>query len=165
MIDAFAGVTLIDDNAGAVIVPPVPDRLMPSPAPEPPAALLIAIFVLFTPAASETLTVAIVPFGIRSVFIPETTQEYAPEAAAQLSVLAAPVVAAPGLAEMDSTDPAGYVNVHCTVVGALPEDDAKLRFSGVVPGIKVKESICPKTGNDDATTTIAITRTKPKHLE
>ena len=73
--EALAGVTAMETNIGAVSVLPVPDMLMPSPAPEPAATLLIAIAALLTPAASEILTRATVPFEIALEFMPQTKHE------------------------------------------------------------------------------------------
>jgi hypothetical protein len=102
-IEPLAGVTAIDFNTGAVTAPPVPDTLIPSPVLEPAAVLPIAIDVLLTPAANETFKTATAPFEIVPAFMPETTQEYAPAAEEQLSVLEAFVAAAPALAEMETT--------------------------------------------------------------
>jgi len=133
---------------------------MPSPVVEPATTLVIPIDAPVAPAAKETLTAATTPFAIVVAFIPEITQEYAPEAEKQLSVLEAPVVAAPALAEMEATALAGYVRVHSKVAGALPVGDARFTFSVVpppVPAPNVSESTCPKAGNDDAIKAIAIT--------
>jgi hypothetical protein len=140
-----------------VTVPPVPDMLMPFPKPEEEEMLLIAIGVLVTPAISETFTTARTPFEIVPAFMPEIRQEYAPTLERQLSVLAALAAAGPTL-------PAGYVRVHWTAAGSLPDGDVKFRFSEAVPPttmpeLRDKESVCPKAGySDDASKAIKIKR-------
>jgi len=167
-IEALAGVTAIDASAGAPTVLPAPDATMASPALEPATTLLIPIDALLTPATKVTLTTATTPFAIVLAFIPETKQEYAPDAEKQVSVLEALVVAAPALAEMEVTELAENVRVHCKVDGWLPDGDAKFTFSVVpppVPGPRVSESTCPKAGSDDAIKAIAITGITPAPLK
>jgi hypothetical protein len=96
--------------------------------------------------------------------MPEIRQEYAPTLERQLSVLAALAAAGPALAEMEATLPAGYVRVHWTAAGSLPDGDVKFRFSEAVPPttmpeLRDKESVCPKAGySDDASKAIKIKR-------
>jgi hypothetical protein len=65
--------------------------------------LLTAIAVVAAPAAMVRFTTATVPFEIVPAFIPEATQAYVPELAAQVNVLLAAVRAAPALMEMETT--------------------------------------------------------------
>jgi hypothetical protein len=57
-------------------------------------------------------TTAAVPLEMVPAFIPEATQVYVPEPAAQLNVLLAAVRAAPELTEMETTLVGGLVSVH-----------------------------------------------------
>lgn len=146
-----------------VTTPPVPDTLIPCPALEAAAVLLIAIGVLLTPAAGATFTTAKTPLEIVLAFMPDIRQEYVPEPAKQLNVLEAFVAAAPALAETVTRLLAGYVRVHSTAAGWLPDGNVKVRFRDAIPPVPTapeardRESTCPEAGYSDANMTIAIT--------
>ena len=74
-----------------------------SPAAEDATVLLTPIAVVATPTAIVRFTTATVPFEMVPAFIPEATQLYVPELAAQVNVLLAAVRAAPALWEIETT--------------------------------------------------------------
>jgi hypothetical protein len=105
-----AGPVTVD--AGPVTVPPVARVANDWPEFDAAATFPIAIDVLVTPAASVRFTIATVPFWTALLFMPHAKQVYVPKPAVQLSVLEALVADGPAVAEIDTTLPAGYVNVH-----------------------------------------------------
>jgi len=99
-------------HAPPVTVPPVVESGMASPAAEDATLLLTPIAVVAAPTAMVRFTTAAVPLEMVPAFIPEATQVYVPEPAAQLNVLLAAVRAAPELTEMETTLVGGLVSVH-----------------------------------------------------
>ena len=90
-------------HAPPVTVPLVAESGMAVPAGEAATGLLTPIGVVIAPTAMVRFTTATVPFEMMPAFIPEATQLYVPELAAQLNVLLAAVRAAPALTEMETT--------------------------------------------------------------
>jgi len=104
--------------------------------------------VVVAPTAMVRFTTATVPFEMVPPFEPDTIQLYVPAPPEQLSVCVALLNAAPAVAEMETTLAVGYVSVHCSADGALPEADASTKFRGTVPFAaavpedRVNESVC-----------------------
>ncbi len=90
-------------HAPPVTVPPVAERGMAVPAAEAATVLLTPIAVVATPTAMVRFTTATVPLEMVPALIPEATQLYVPELAAQVNVLLAAVRAAPALWEIETT--------------------------------------------------------------
>ena len=86
-----------------VTIPPVAETGIAVAAGDAAKVLPMAIAVVVAPTAMVRFTTATVPFEITPAFIPEATQAYVPELAAQLNVLLAAVRAAPALTEMETT--------------------------------------------------------------
>ena len=104
--------------------------------------------VVVTPTAMVRFTTATTPLEMMSEFDPDTIQLYVPALPEQLMVLDALVDAAPAVAEMETTLAVGYVNVHWSDAGSLPEGDVNVKFRGTVPFAaavpddRVNESVC-----------------------
>jgi hypothetical protein len=60
-------------------------------------------------------------------------QVYVPEPLTHARDLPAPVIADPALAEMEVTFAAGYVKLHWTAAGSLPDGEVRFRFRDKVP--------------------------------
>ena len=86
-----------------------------------------------TPTAMVRFTTATAPFEIVPSFEPDTIQLYVPALPKQLSVCEALLNAAPAVAEMETTLVVGYVNVHCSDAGSLPEGEVNVKFRETVP--------------------------------
>jgi hypothetical protein len=77
VLPALVTVEGVQDNelrdgavAPPVTVPPVAETVIALPVPEDPAALVIPIDVLVTPADIVKFTIATAPFGMMAVFMP-----------------------------------------------------------------------------------------------
>lgn len=101
-----------------------------------------------TPTAMVRFTTATAPFEIVPSFEPDTIQLYVPALPKQLSVCEALLNAAPAVAEMETTLVVGYVNVHCSDAGSLPEGEVNVKFretvpfAAAVPDDRANESVC-----------------------
>jgi hypothetical protein len=104
--------------------------------------------VVVTPTAMVRFSTATVPFEMIPEVEPDRTQLYVPALPEQLTVFEALVDAAPAVAEMETTLAAGYVNVHCSDAGSLPEGEVNVKFSetvpfaAAVPEDRANESVC-----------------------
>jgi hypothetical protein len=116
--------------------------------------------VLLTPGAMIRFTTPTAPFEIIVAFIADARQVNVPKPETQLNVLPALIAAIPAIAEMETTLLGGYVTVHWTAAGSLPDSDIRFRlsetvpFDAAVPDDSVKESVCPKHGRNKRTNII-----------
>lgn len=76
----------------------------------------------------------------------------------------APVAAAPATAEIEATLAAGYVSVHCTAAGSLPDGEVRVRLSETAPFVAAvpedsdNASVCPKQLKVDSKKAVANER-------
>ncbi len=142
-----AAVPPVPPVPAAPAVPPVPDTETNVPARDAPTLLLSPTATEAAPEAADKFTVATTPFEMMFEFMPYAMQVYAPEAGAQDKVFPALVSAGPGMAEIEATDAAGYVNVHWMAAGSPPDGEASVNASDAPPPVSApddndKEIIC-----------------------
>jgi hypothetical protein len=124
---------LTPGRAPAVTTPPVAVTAVALPDGRDATALTSPIAVVVALGATVIFKTATVPFEMMVLFTPYATQVREPAAAAQLSDFPAAVAAGPGLAEIASTFPAGYIKVHSTAAGSFPAAEISAKFSDADP--------------------------------
>jgi hypothetical protein len=140
----------------AVAVPPVPATAAPVPfsrrlLPEGDAAMPLArpMATEEVPDVADKFTVPTTPFEMMFELRPEAMQVYAPEAGAQDNAFPAFVSAGPAATEIEATDAGGYVSVHWTAAGPLPDGELSVNDSDAAPPVNApddndREPLCAR---------------------
>jgi hypothetical protein len=111
---------------------PVTVAVVPSPFAPPTPELPIATEEPLTVCASVAFTTPTTPLGMELELLPEATHLTEPLAVAQVIVFPAELNAAPAVTLREAM-PLGYVSVHCSAAGAVPDGVFSERFNDVEP--------------------------------